>query len=150
MGYVRQEPKLNFVSFPLPRIGQDAANLIGTMVERTSQQGGGVLATIIGIVTRFQYRLSPVGEVLGGALFLPPTRDVLRSLVPIADGAPEELTTISMLMPIPPVPFVAAEHHGKLSLVLMFVYAVKLSRSKRFHRGLAAWSAALLSASRAA
>jgi FAD/FMN-containing dehydrogenase len=75
-----------------------------------------------GIVTRFQYRLSPVGEVLGGALFLPPTRDVLRSLVPIASSAPDELTTISFLMPVPPVPFVPEEHHGRLALMVMFVY----------------------------
>src|SRR3990170_4085230 len=47
-----------------------------------------------GIVTRLSYRLHPVEQVLGGALFLPPTRDVLRSLVPIASRAPEELTTI--------------------------------------------------------
>ena len=76
-----------------------------------------------GIVTRFQYRLSPVGKVLGGALFLPATRDVLRNLVPLATSAPEELTMIGFLMPIPPVPFVPEEHHGKPSLVLMFVYA---------------------------
>ena len=76
-----------------------------------------------GVVTRLCYRLSPVGEVLGGAVFLPPTRDVLRSLVPLAMSAPEELTTIGFIMPIPPMPFVAEEHHGKPSLVLMFVYA---------------------------
>jgi FAD/FMN-containing dehydrogenase len=76
-----------------------------------------------GIVTRFTYRLYPVGQVLGGALFLPPTREVLRSLVPIAASAPEELTTIGFVMPIPPVPFVPEEHHGRMSLVLMFVYA---------------------------
>ena len=76
-----------------------------------------------GVVTRFCYRLHPVDQVLGGALFLPPTRDVLRSLVPIASSAPEELTTIGFIMPIPPVPFVPEEHHGKPSLVLMFVYA---------------------------
>jgi FAD/FMN-containing dehydrogenase len=76
-----------------------------------------------GVVTRFQYRLVPVGEVLGGALFLPATRDVLRSLAPIASSAPEELTTISMVMPIPPLPFVPEEHHGRTALVLMFVYA---------------------------
>ena len=76
-----------------------------------------------GIITRFTYRLYPVEQILGGALFLPPTRDVLRSLVPIAASAPEELTTIGFIMPIPPVPFVADEHHGKLSLALMFVYA---------------------------
>jgi len=76
-----------------------------------------------GVVTRFTYRLYPVEQILGGALFLPPTRDVLRSLVPVAASAPEELTTIGFIMPIPPVPFVAEEHHGKPSLVLMFVYA---------------------------
>ena len=76
-----------------------------------------------GVVTRFQYALYPVGEVLGGALFLPPTKEVLRSLVPIAASAPEELTTISFLMPIPPAPFVAPEQVGQLSLIVMFVYA---------------------------
>jgi len=76
-----------------------------------------------GVVTRFQFRLYPVGEVLGGALFLPATRDVLRSLVPIASSAPEELTTISFLMPIPPVPFAPPELVGTPSLVVMFVWA---------------------------
>ena len=48
-----------------------------------------------GVVTRFQFRLYPVGEILGGALFMPATREVLRSLVPIAASAPEELTMIA-------------------------------------------------------
>jgi FAD/FMN-containing dehydrogenase len=76
-----------------------------------------------GVVTRFQFKLYPVGEVLGGALFLPATRDVLRSLVPIASAAPEELSTISFLMPIPPLPFAPAELVGTPSLVVMFVWA---------------------------
>ena len=76
-----------------------------------------------GVVTRFCYRLSPVGEVLAGALFLPATRDVLRSLVPIASSAPEELTVIAALMPVPPLPFVPAEHHGTPSLSILFVHA---------------------------
>ena len=76
-----------------------------------------------GIVTRFCYRLHPVDQILGGALVLPPTRDVLRSLVPIAAAAPDELTTIAMIMPAPAHPAMSEEHHGRLSLVLMFVYA---------------------------
>jgi FAD/FMN-containing dehydrogenase len=76
-----------------------------------------------GIVTRFCYRLSQVGEVLGGALMLPATRDVLRSLVPIASAAPDELTVIAALMPAPPAPGVPDEHVGAPSLVLLFVYA---------------------------
>jgi FAD/FMN-containing dehydrogenase len=76
-----------------------------------------------GIVTRFQFALYPVEGVFGGALFMPATPDVLRSLVPIASSAPEELTTISFLMHIPPMPFVPADKVGQLSLAVMFVYA---------------------------
>jgi len=76
-----------------------------------------------GVVTRFQYRLYPVGEIFGGALFMPATRDVLRSLVPIAASAPEELTTISFVMALPPAPFVPAELVGMLSLAVMFVWS---------------------------
>jgi FAD/FMN-containing dehydrogenase len=76
-----------------------------------------------GIVTRFQFALYPVEGIFGGALFMPATPDVLRSLVPIASSAPEELTTISFLMHIPPMPFVPADKIGQLSLAVMFVYA---------------------------
>src|SRR3954447_24396969 len=76
-----------------------------------------------GVVTRFQFRLYPVGEILGGALFMPATREVLRSLVPIAAAAPEELSTISFLMALPPAPFIPAELVGTTSVVIMFVWA---------------------------
>jgi FAD/FMN-containing dehydrogenase len=76
-----------------------------------------------GVVTRFQYRLVPVGQTFSGALFLPLTRDVLRGLVPVAASAPEELSTISFIMPVPPLPVVPEEHHFKPSLVVMFVHA---------------------------
>ena len=73
-------------------------------------------------MTRFQFRLYPVGEILGGALFLPPTPEALRNLLPIAQAAPEELTTISFVMHMPPAPFVPADQVGNLSLVVMFVW----------------------------
>ncbi len=76
-----------------------------------------------GVVTRFQFRLVPVGTTFSGALFLPLTKDVLRGLVPLAASAPEELTTITFVMGVPPVPFVPAEHHFKPSVVVMFVHA---------------------------
>ena len=75
-----------------------------------------------GVVTRFQFRLHPVGMVFGGALFMPPTREVLRSLGPIAASAPEALTTIAFLMAAPPAPFIPAELHGKPTLAIMFVF----------------------------
>ena len=76
-----------------------------------------------GVVTRFQYRLVPVGQVLGGALFLPLTRDVLRGLVPIAAAAPDELSTITFVMATPPLPFVPEELHFRPSVIVMFVHA---------------------------
>ena len=73
-------------------------------------------------MTRFQFRLFPVGMIFGGALFMPPTREVLRSLGPIAASAPEGLTTISFLMAAPPAPFIPAELHGQPTLAIMFVF----------------------------
>jgi FAD/FMN-containing dehydrogenase len=75
-----------------------------------------------GVVTRFQFRLYPVSTVLGGALFMPPTREVLRGLESAAANAPEALTTISFLMPAPPAPFIPEAIHGQLTLAVMFVY----------------------------
>ena len=75
-----------------------------------------------GVVTRFQFRLYPVSTVLGGALFMPPTREVLRGLESAAANAPEALTTISFLMPAPPAPFIPEAIHGQMTLAVMFVY----------------------------
>jgi len=75
-----------------------------------------------GVVTRSQFRLFPVGMIFGGALFMPPTREVLRSLGPIAASAPEALSTISFLMAAPPSPLIPAELHGKPTLAIMFVF----------------------------
>ena len=77
-----------------------------------------------GVVTRFQFRLVPVGMTLGGALVLPLTRDVLRGLVPVAASAPEELSTITFAMAAtPPMPFVPEEQHFKPSVAVLFVHA---------------------------
>ena len=76
-----------------------------------------------GVVTRFVYRLHPVGGILGGALFLPLTRDVLAGLPSVAEAAPEELSTITFIMATPPLPFVPAELHFRPSVVVMFVHA---------------------------
>jgi FAD/FMN-containing dehydrogenase len=75
-----------------------------------------------GVVTRFQFRLYPVDQVFGGMLVFEPSRDILRSLLPIASAAPEGLTTISMVMPAPPMPFIPAELHFKQVFAVMFVY----------------------------
>jgi FAD/FMN-containing dehydrogenase len=76
-----------------------------------------------GVATRFRYRLHPVDQVVGGMLFLPATPEVIAGLIAESEAAPEELSGILNVMVAPPMPFVPAEHHGKLIVIAMLVYA---------------------------
>jgi FAD/FMN-containing dehydrogenase len=76
-----------------------------------------------GVATRFNYRLRPVDRIFGGILLLPATPDVVEGFVAAAEAAPEELTTIANVMPAPPMPFIAPEHHGKIVVLALMCYA---------------------------
>jgi hypothetical protein len=56
-------------------------------------------------------------------LILPATADVVRSFVAEAEAAPDELSTIANVVPSPPLPFVPAEHHGRLVVMGLLCYA---------------------------
>lgn len=66
-----------------------------------------------GIVTRFLLRLTPVGMVYGGGLFLPADPVTIRRFLDYSLEAPDSLTTIGQLMPLPRLPFLPAELHGR-------------------------------------
>lgn len=76
-----------------------------------------------GVVTRFQYRLNALPHFTGGPLVLPATPEVLAGFVAAAKAAPEELTTILMAMPAPPMPFLPPEIVGQTVLIGMMAYA---------------------------
>jgi hypothetical protein len=76
----------------------------------------------VGIVTEFVFRLAPVGQILGGVLALPASREVIRGYLDYAATAPDELTTIANLMYAPPAPFVPREHVGKLVLGVLVTW----------------------------
>jgi FAD/FMN-containing dehydrogenase len=76
-----------------------------------------------GVATRFQFRLHDVPTIVGGMLMLPATADVIERFVRLSEEAPEELTTIGNVMVAPPMPFVPAEHHGKLAMMALLCYA---------------------------
>jgi FAD/FMN-containing dehydrogenase len=76
-----------------------------------------------GVATRFQFRLHKLDTVIGGMLLLPATPDTIAAFIAEADAAPDELSTIANVMPAPPMPFVPAEHHGKLVIMALMVYA---------------------------
>ena len=67
-----------------------------------------------GVVTEFEFRLDEVGDVLGGALVLPATPDVIRGWAAYAPTAPHGLTTIAAVTHAPPAPFIPEEDWGRL------------------------------------
>lgn len=76
-----------------------------------------------GIITEFVFRLAKVGQVYGGVLMLPATREIVRAHLEYAAAAPDELTIISELMHAPPAPFVPVERVGELTLAVFVVWA---------------------------
>ena len=84
-----------------------------------------------GVATSFQFQLHEVDKVVGGMLILPATADVIASFIAEADSASEELSAIANIMPAPPMPFLAEEHHGKLVIMAMMVYAGDIANGER-------------------
>ncbi|MBI4920243.1 MAG: FAD-binding oxidoreductase [Devosia nanyangense] len=76
-----------------------------------------------GVVTRLKFRLHPLPEFTGGPLVLPATPEVLAGFVAAAEAAPDELSSIVMIMPAPPLPFLPPEVHGKLVIIGAMAYA---------------------------
>jgi FAD/FMN-containing dehydrogenase len=79
-----------------------------------------------GVVTRFEYRLHPVGpEVLSGLIVYPMTeaKSVLQKYRDFMKQAPDDLTVWTVLRLAPPLPFLPAEWHGKGIAALAVFYA---------------------------
>lgn len=81
--------------------------------------GGGNL----GVVTRFRFRLHPLDGVTGGTLLLPATAPVVAGFLAALQDAPDTLSAIVNVMPCPPVPFVPAEHHGRLAVMALVCWS---------------------------
>ena len=68
-----------------------------------------------GVVTSFEFRVHPVGPVLGGLALFPVERggEVLRAYRAWAAELPDEFTTIAAVITAPPAPFVPEEAVGR-------------------------------------
>jgi FAD/FMN-containing dehydrogenase len=84
-----------------------------------------------GVATRFQFRLHPLAQVVGGMLVLPASAEVVAGFIAAAEAAPEELSAIANVMPAPPLPFVPAEYHGQLIIMALMVYAGDVEAGQR-------------------
>jgi FAD/FMN-containing dehydrogenase len=76
-----------------------------------------------GVVTRFKFRLHKVDAIVGGMMILPATAAVIAGFIAEAEAAPDELSTIANVMPAPPMPFLAEEHHGRPIIMALMAWA---------------------------
>jgi FAD/FMN-containing dehydrogenase len=79
-----------------------------------------------GVVTRFEFRLHPVGpDVLTGLIVYPfaEARSVLQQYRAFIATAPDELTVWAILRKAPPLPFLPARVHGTEIVVLALIHA---------------------------
>jgi FAD/FMN-containing dehydrogenase len=110
-------------------LSMDVVTANGTVVRASEREnpdlfwglrgGGGNF----GVVTRFEYKLYPVGpEIIGGAIAwrgedAPRVLEMYRTMT---EQAPPEFTCVAVLRPAPPAPWLAREVHGK-PIVALFV-----------------------------
>jgi FAD/FMN-containing dehydrogenase len=79
-----------------------------------------------GVVTRFEFRLNPLGpNVVAGPVFWPTEEspDVLRFYRDWIAAAPDDLMTIVIHRKAPPLPFIPSELHGKPVVAIVCCYA---------------------------
>src|SRR5438034_1140266 len=78
-----------------------------------------------GIVTRFEFRLHPVGpELLAGLIVYPlsEAKSVLQQYREFMANVPDELVVWSVLRKAPPLPFLPESFHGKEMIALALLY----------------------------
>lgn len=78
-----------------------------------------------GVVTRFEYRLHPVGpEVLSGLIVYPfsEAKSVLQQYRDFMATAPDELSVWTVLRQAPPLPFLPEDVHGSEIVALALLY----------------------------
>lgn len=78
-----------------------------------------------GVVTRFTYRLHPVGEVYAGMIFHPVSAaaGLLRAFRAFAPQAPDPFTAMLVFTTAPPLPFLPAETHFTRAMVLAWCWS---------------------------
>lgn len=70
-----------------------------------------------GIVTSFEYKLHPVGPVLGGMVLYPPSKEALRFFDEFSSTCPDDVSTAGLLLTAPdgtPAVAIVACHCGSL------------------------------------
>jgi len=87
-----------------------------------------------GVVTRFEFRLHPVGPNLLSGLIVYPlseAKSVLRQYREFATNAPDELSVWAVTRLAPPLPFLPPEVHGTGIVAIAFLHAGDAKQGER-------------------
>ncbi len=87
-----------------------------------------------GVVTGFEFQLSPAGpEVYSGLLVHPiaDARAVLKAYRQAVAAAPDEVACWTVMRQAPPLPFLSADWHGKEVLVLALCYCGDVDKGEQ-------------------
>jgi FAD/FMN-containing dehydrogenase len=86
-----------------------------------------------GVVTSFEFRLSPVKDIYGGPIFFELDRagDVLRFFREFIVDAPEQLGGFPAFQIAPPLPFIPADRHGEPFVAIVACWAGALDEGEK-------------------
>ncbi len=86
-----------------------------------------------GVATMFEVETHPAGMVYGGAIFYDASEaaTVLPAYVRYAASAPDELTTMALVMAAPPAPFIPPDLQGKPVVGIALVYSGDFEEGNR-------------------
>ena len=86
-----------------------------------------------GVVTSFEFRMSPVKDIYGGPMFfeLDHAGDLLRFFRDFIQDAPEELGCFPAYQIAPPLPFIPEERHGEPFIAMVTCWAGDLDAGER-------------------
>src|SRR5262249_43744740 len=84
-----------------------------------------------GVATRFRFRLHELPSIVGGMLILPATPEVIAGFVSQAEAAEDALSPTVGVLPAPPMPFIPAEHHGRLVVLAFMCFAGPAEAAQR-------------------
>jgi FAD/FMN-containing dehydrogenase len=86
-----------------------------------------------GVATAFEVDVHPAGIVLGGAVFyeMAEAETILREYARYASKAPDELTTMAMLLAAPPAPFIPPAQQGKPVVSIFLCYTGDLAHGEQ-------------------
>ncbi len=86
-----------------------------------------------GVVTSFEFRLSPVKDIYGGPMFyeLDAAGDLFRLYRELIADAPEQLGGFPAYQIAPPLPFIPEERHGRTHALMVACWAGDLAQGEK-------------------